>query len=290
MLSFFLLEVYHILLLPTTIHFSAISLHVLIKLTFFLVCAKIQPKEMGMINNPDAVNALLEYGKNLGQNNIQECTKVQKIIEREPALFVLCCIADKNVDADIVWSIPDNIPQNIPCNSFADIEQISQKQWQEILDNVGYNRSKKVSQEYIAAIKYLRNKYDGHAERIWTESKSFAEIIVKFLEFQGVGKKIATMAANMLNRYQGVGKNFNDKHFMDISPDTHVKQIFNMLGFVDDDHKDNTDIIVYTARALNPDAPYLLDFPCFYIGKNFCKKRGTPRCGDCPVKAYCKKS
>ncbi len=225
-----------------------------------------------------AVKMLLEYGNKL----VYESTEgklIRAIIKRNPAFFVLCCVADKNVDASIAWKIPDLVPYD----SFAELEKITEQQWQEILTHAGYNRPIKVSKEYVLAIRHMREKYDGHADKIWTESKSFAEIIVKFLEFQGVGKKIATMAANMLHRYANVGDNFLDEHFMDISPDTHVKQIFNKLGFVDNEHKNNTDIIVYMARALNPTAPYKLDYPCFYIGKNYCKKRGVPHCQDCPL-------
>ena len=235
-----------------------------------------------MTDFSQSVNALLEYGATDPEiiKEIQyERDRVICWIEREPALFVLCCVADKNIDAKIVW----NIPNYISCSSFADLEKISQNQWQTILKTAGYIRCAKVADEYVDAIKHIRNVYDGHAEKIWTESKSFAEIIVKFLKFKGIGKKIATMATNMLNRYKNIGNDFTDKHFMDISPDTHVKQIFNMLGFVDDINQDNTDIIVYTARALNPDAPYLLDYPCYIIGKKFCKKRGNKLCQECPM-------
>ena len=229
-----------------------------------------------------AVNALLKHGEYLDKKS-KEGDIVRSVLVN-PVFFVLCCVADKNADADIVW----NIPNHVPNKSFPEIEKFSREQWEKILKDAGYNRPTKVSMEYVLAIKQIRNKYDGHAEKIWTESKSFSEIIVKFLEFKGIGKKIATMAANMLSRYAGVGYNFSDKHFMDISPDTHVKQIFNMLGFVDDEHADDTNIVVYMARALNPDAPYLLDYPCYDIGKHYCKKRGQKKCADCPVKNWCR--
>ena len=43
------------------------------------------------------------------------------------------------------------------------------------------------------------------------------------------------------------------------------------------------DMVIYKARALNPSAPYLLDKPCFDIGKNYCRKRGKKDCLNCPI-------
>lgn len=234
-----------------------------------------------MLNFQKTVNALLEYGNEILKNQDDNLVILTK---NYPVSFVLCCLADKNINADIAWSIHKYIKDY----SFAQMEKFTSKKWKDILTMVKYNRASKVSEEFVFAIKHIRNKYDGHAERIWTEAGSFSEIIARFLEFKGIGIKIATMAANLLSRYFEIGKNFVDRNFMDISPDTHVKQVFYALGFVDENCKDNKDIIIYTARALNPKQPYLLDLPCFMIGKEYCKKTGEKKCKICPVNTYCK--
>ena len=230
-----------------------------------------------------AIEKLLKYRNELlEKDNINTDTDIFSY----PLSFVLCCIADKNVDANIAWGIHNHIK----FYSFEDISKFDKNAWEKILTKTEYNRPYKLAKEYVLAIDLIKKKYNGQVEKIWTESTSYSEIIAKLLEFQGVGVKIATMATNLLKRHFDVGKNFNDECFMDISPDTHVRQVFRKLGFIDnniDNPAKEKNIIVYTARALNPKAPYLLDYPCFMIGKEFCKKKGKKKCSECPVSDCC---
>ena len=230
------------------------------------------------------VDCLLKFGEETLKNSND--TLVKDTINY-PISFVLCCLADKNVDAGIAWSIHSYIKEY----SFDEMLKFDVKKWEKILLKTGYNRPYKLAEEYCNAINTIKVKYKGNVEKLWTESSSYAEIISKFLEFNGIGIKIATMATNLLKRYFGIEKNCHDEHFMDISPDTHVRNIFKKLGFIDENISDNSDKenkrIIYAARALNPNAPYALDYPCYIIGKTFCHKRGQKRCTECPIREYC---
>ena len=57
--------------------------------------------------------------------------------------------------------------------------------------------------------------------------------------------------------------------------------MFNRLGVVE---KRDRDLVIYKARALNPDYPGIVDYPCWYVGKNYCHER-RPNCGECPFGA-----
>jgi len=46
-----------------------------------------------------------------------------------------------------------------------------------------------------AAIQHIQQKYHGDARRIWRGRPSSATVVRSFLEFQGVGQKIAVIQA-----------------------------------------------------------------------------------------------
>ncbi|RMF00953.1 MAG: iron-sulfur cluster loop, partial [Alphaproteobacteria bacterium] len=96
---------------------------------------------------------------------------------------------------------------------------------------------------------------------------SSAMVVYRFLEFSGVGPKIATMAANILARSFKIP--MADYYSIDISADVHVKRVFERLGLVDADP--SVDQVIYRARSLNPEFPGLLDYPCWDIGRKWCK-------------------
>ena len=105
------------------------------------------------------------------------------------------------------------------------------------------------------------------------------------------------MATNILCRQYGVP--FKDKHCIDISPDTHTVRVFRRLGLISEDEqiknkkeKDNKANLkaMYMARIINPEYPGILDYPCWKVGKEYCKARG-PKCKNeqktCPFFSFC---
>ena len=56
-----------------------------------------------------------------------------------------------------------------------------------------------------AALRHIRDRYDGDASRIWADGSSGAAVARRFLAFDGVGPKIANMAVNILIRDFHIG-------------------------------------------------------------------------------------
>ena len=125
--------------------------------------------------------------------------------------------------------------------------------------------------------------YGGDACRIWRGTPSSAALVRRFLEFDGVGPKIATMAANILVREMKV--HVADKFSIDVSVDVHVRRVFERLGLVREDASNEE--IIYAAREMNPEYPGVFDLAAWEIGRTWCK--ATPECGKCRMGGVCPK-
>ena len=136
-----------------------------------------------------------------------------------------------------------------------------------------------------SAIMTIRDRYRSRASQIWANRPSSAALILRFLEFRGVGPKIATMAANILARQFKIP--LRNYFAIDISPDTHVRRVFYRLGLVPEDA--GAEQVVYAARDLNPSFPGLVDSPVWRIGRDWCHVR-QPQCSACSMRGVCPSS
>ena len=130
----------------------------------------------------------------------------------------------------------------------------------------------------------IRKKYNGNASIIWNNNPSSAAVVYRFLEFNGSGIKISTMAVNILARQFRVP--FSDNYSIDISPDVHIIRVMKRMGFVPKNA--NNDMVVYKARELNPEFPGIIDFSCWEIGRKWCRPK-NPICSECIVENDCSK-
>ena len=91
------------------------------------------------------------------------------------------------------------------------------------------------------------------------------------------------MATNILVRDFGI--DVKDKRGIDISYDIHIRRVFLRTGLVE---KDDMNLMIKTARKLNPEYPGALDNPCWIIGREYCHPK-NPKCDKCPILKVCPK-
>lgn len=202
-----------------------------------------------------------------------------------PHAFVLACVMDRQIKAELAWLIPYKVSQVIGGFEFSRLVSLELGKIKDIFVRRGLHRFNDImSQNFYSAILRIHSKYDDDASNIWKRSPKSATIVRKFLQFQGVGIKIASMAVNILTRDFKIP--VEDKLCIDISPDVHVKRVLSRLGFIDKDA--TAEEIVYFARELNPAYPVILDLSVWEIGKEFCRSR-NPNCGGCYLQSRCPK-
>lgn len=202
-----------------------------------------------------------------------------------PHAFVLACVMDRQYKAEKAWMIPYELSQRLGGFSFPLLSSVSEERFREVF---GFPRPLHrlwpiMSRNAYRAIQRIGDVYDGDAALIWSGSPPSAQVVSRFLAFDGIGPKIATMAANILARELKV--QLADHYSIDVSADVHVRRVFQRLQLVVD--RATIEQVVYQARSLHPTFPGLMDFPAFQIGREWCRPE-NPKCGECYMHSLCR--
>jgi len=213
-----------------------------------------------------------------------DCNRLLNDLKNYPHAFVIACVMDRQIKAELAWAIPYKLKERIGTFEFPTLYQLKKSEVSNYLNkpNPLHRFTDKMSECLYSAIQIIGDKYDGDASSIWSGKPSSAEVIYRFLQIHGVGPKIATMAANILVRNFKI--EFKDYYSIDISADVHVKRVFYRLGLTG--KTASTEEIIYKARGLCPEFPGLLDFPCWDVGRNWCRPRKT-ECKHCYMGDVC---
>ena len=227
----------------------------------------------------------LSKPKDLSETQYQEAGKLVDVRESDhPHAFVIACIMDRLIKAERAWFNPYRLSRRIGNFDFCTILKLSEDEIQDHMKGPPalHRFPDKMSQYIHAALRHIADKYEGKAENIWDARPSSAGLVYRFLEFEGMGPKIATMAANILVREFKVP--VRDHFSIDISPDRHVRRVFQRLGLIP--KQASNEQIIYRARDLNPEYPGLVDLPAFQIGREWCRPT-TPLCSKCFMEDIC---
>lgn len=148
-----------------------------------------------------------------------------------PHAYVLACLMDRQIKAEKAWKIPALIRDEL--GSF-DIELLAEKSedyYIELFNRLKLHRFNDImAGVFYNGVKHIVDFYHGNAANIWLGNPSSATAVYRFLQFNGCGIKIATMAANILARQFKIP--FSDYYSIDISPDVHILRVFRSTGLV----------------------------------------------------------
>lgn len=204
-------------------------------------------------------------------------------LDFHPHFFVLACLMDLQMKAEKAWKIPYYVSIEIGSPRFVAFTGLSLDETLKIFTTRKLHRfNNKMAIVFYKGVMKLFHDYNGYAARIWRDDLSALTIMNRFLQFEGAGPKIASMATNILIREFKLP--IQDKSYIDISPDVHVKRVFTRLGFID---RGATNIeLINSARELYPDYPGIFDKPTWEVGRNWCKS-SHPECESCYLSPHC---
>ena len=218
---------------------------------------------------------------------VPEADRLLNDLDGYPHAFVIGCIMDRQMKAEKAWLIPYELKERLGSFEFAILDSLArsspEKLSEAMLLPTPLHRFPKLMAGYLLfAIHHIGGVYSGHAARIWTGQPSSATVVRRFLEFRGVGQKIASLAANMLVRDFRV--KVSDHYSIDISIDVQVKRVFARMGFVSE--SGSNDYLVFRARECNPAYPGVFDLVLWEIGRNACRQV-QPLCDACTYSHLC---
>ncbi len=206
-------------------------------------------------------------------------------LKKYPHAFVLACIMDRQITAERAWGIPYEIKKIVGSFDINILNKISLEEYKKIFSENSLHRfNDTMAVVFYNAIHKIVDDYNGDASNIWKDKPSSAAVVSNFLDFDGVGIKIATMATNILSRDFKI--KLSDYYSIDISPDVHVKRVFKRMGLVSDIN--NVDKIIYKAKSISPEFPGILDLTCWKLGKDICRPK-NPKCEICQFTIECPK-
>jgi endonuclease III len=229
--------------------------------------------------------ALLEAPRQFLQLSMEpEADALLNDLDGYPHAFVLACVMDRQIKAERAWLIPYRISEKLTGFSMTELRHLSLEDVNHLMAHPEplHRFVGKMSGYLHSAVQRISIDYSDNAANIWSGGLSSAEVVYRFLAFDGIGPKIANMATNMLARDFKIP--FLDYYSIDISADVQVCRVFSRLGFCPADPK--VDQVIYKARALHPEYPGIMDLPCWEIGRAWCKPR-EPECASCYMSDLC---
>lgn len=210
-----------------------------------------------------------------------------KDLAKHPHAFVLACIMDRQATTERAWVIPHLLRDRLGTFQFVALADFSLQRLTEVFATPSplHRFPEVMPKNAHAAFQWIRSQHGGDASRIWSDCPSSALLVLRFLEFEGVAPKIATMAANILVRDFKVP--VSDKYSLDISADVQVQRVFERLGLTREGASNEE--LIYTARPINPDYPGIFDLAAWDIGRSWCLPK-DPECVHCRLSSVCPSS
>ena len=167
-----------------------------------------------------------------------------------PHAYVLACCMDRQMKAETAWMIPYKIFQIFGDFSMKTLVSKSASDYVKVFRKYKLHRfPESMGKVFYDAVQRIHKNYADDANNIWKGKPSSATVVYRFLEFSGVGIKIATMATNILARDFKI--RFSDYYSIDVSPDVHVRRVMSRMGLVE--KKASNDKIISTCKAGHPD-------------------------------------
>ena len=241
---------------------------------------------------PEQLQILISQANAIHDNEVATLLGEEGAIDRKvresfvpyPHMYVLCCLMDRQMNSNRAFEIPFKIGKIIGSQSLSELNKQPEEYYIGLFKELTLHRfNDKMANVFKHGLERIATAYHGDASNIWKGSPDSATVICRFLEFEGCGVKIATMATNILHRTFKIP--FSEYSAIDVSPDVHVLRVMYRLGIIS--APGNRDLAIYAMRGIYPSYPGLFDGLFWRIGREFCYPNKTPNCDFCLLKEIC---
>jgi endonuclease-3 len=133
---------------------------------------------------------------------VHEADELLNDLSAHPHAFVLACLMDRQMKAEKAWLIPYKLLEKLQDFSMPHLRSLSRDDINNLMKHPEplHRFVDKMTTCFYSAVQRIADIYECNAALIWSDNPSSAEVVYRFLEFDGIGPKIGTMAANILAR------------------------------------------------------------------------------------------
>lgn len=240
-------------------------------------------------NNPETIKqALLDFAQTINSSVLFPTLipEAAPLVVSDPYAFAVATCLDRGAKADVIWTIPYYIKEQLGHLDPLRIYEMSIEELTEMFSHLP--RRPRFVNDAPRTLKELTRivveECGGDASNIWV-GKGVREVKRTFLSIHGVGNGIANMAVLLIEKAFPVHFEDLDRRYMDIKPDVHTMRVLYRLGVSDIQTEQAT---IDAARYLSPEYPGAVDGSLWYIGRSCCFAI-APKCNTCPVEFICVK-
>jgi len=204
------------------------------------------------------------------------------LLGEDPNAFLLGVLFTQGIPAERAWAGPWLLRERLGTLDLVLLESRPDEVREAFQRPPMLHRFKETLPRWIvSAASRLRRDWSGDASLIWAPGTHVLEATERLVAFDGIGRKKAVMAVEILTRHFGaelVGKECGQ-----VAYDVHVRRVFLRAGLAEED---TLPAIEAAATAACPEAPGTLDLATWLVGREWCRPR-APRCELCRLGAVC---
>ena len=207
-----------------------------------------------------------------------------EFVAEDPFAFILAVSLDRGTKAEIIWTIPYWMREELGHLDPMRLAQMTPEQISETLSRIP-RKPRYVNdapQTILEVARLVSGRFGGDAEMLW-RGRTAHEVKRELRQIHGIGEGIAAMGVILLQNCRGV--HFPDSSTMDVKPDVHVRRVLYRLGIAKS--RDEAEAVAAAGR-LNPEFPGAVDPSLWRIGRRWCKE-SAPLCPDCIMNDLCPK-
>lgn len=232
---------------------------------------------------------LLAFGQELERSRAAQVgasfsgdAAADELIRSSPNAFLLGVLFAQGIPAERAWSAPARLRERLGTLDPAFLAANPEAVRDAVQAPPMLHRFKETVPRWIVAMaSRLIEHYGGDARTIWPPGAHVLEVTERLAAFDGIGRKKAVMAAEILRRHFKVP--LVGCEASGVAYDVHVRRVFLRTGLARADTPAEIDA---AASRVCPASPGTLDLAAWLVGREWCRPR-APRCDRCRLGATC---
>ncbi|MDP2181770.1 MAG: hypothetical protein Q8K99_04280 [Actinomycetota bacterium] len=204
------------------------------------------------------------------------------LLSESPMAFLFGVLFTQGIPAERAWAGPFLLRERLGHLDLARLAGDPQAVREAVQRSPMLHRFKETLPRWVcAAARRVIDEYDSDASLIWVPGSHVLEVTERFAAFDGIGRKKAVMATEILTRHFGV--ELAGRECGQVAYDVQVRRVFLRAGLVECDTRE---AIEAAAAEVCPEAPGTLDLAAWLIGREYCRPK-APRCEACRLGEVC---